>query len=166
MKRLVLPLLIACCCIPSVASPSKVHHILTIISEPEDGLTRKFQIVENTAGVSMQVLKEEKLDIEFAGEKLRSGFVMVANVKGHDAIFLNCGDCDSNWNGTVEMKFLENGITDSYGSFHMILRKTDGSWAAFNRENNQKISKLLVKSNTLLGVLTGVESIMPIQEVR
>ena len=92
---------------------------------------------------------------------MSKGNVLVATVKGHDAIFLSCPDCDSSLNGTIEMRYLQNGITNSYDSFYMKLSKASNSWTLHDLKNSKKISKLQVKSNTLFGVLTGVKEIYP-----
>lgn len=95
---------------------------------------------------------------------LRAGILIRIDGVDDDykALRLSAATVNAATGGTLTLRYLQNGISNHYRNFNMNLRRVDGQWKLFTRQNAlQPIRSLWMRENTFLGELVGIDGIDP-----
>lgn len=133
--------------------------VVKITSEPEDGLVRWFRIHHEKGVIAkLEVVKEGRVDKSFGVKELNDS-VLVATVKGFDAMFLSCPACSNEQGGALTMRYLINGATQSFGSKSLVLKRLGSNWSVYLPGQEAPVAELSVKANRFLGLTVGVDEV-------
>ncbi len=88
----------------------------------------------------------------------------------HRALRLSAPGIDTTHGGTLRLRYLQNGIDNTYRNFNMSIRRVDevqgattvARWKLFTGQNETRpIRSLWMRENTFLGSLIGIDGIDP-----
>ncbi|MBF0359432.1 MAG: hypothetical protein HQK49_00380 [Oligoflexia bacterium] len=137
--------------------------LFNIISEPENNfvhnlildLDENYNIINiiRKSGSNQQVITIEELT--------SNKEIVVAKNGNIDILFISCqGVCTKENGGTIQFKYLYNGIYNSFGKLNLILKKVDATtWMATTTEG-KKINQLRITRHYFLGQVIGINLLL------
>lgn len=144
----------------TVSSFAYEYRLISITSEPENDLVHNLILDLDSNGKIEKIVRRSKVDeTEYSLNDLKEKEVVVAAYNGRNAILLKCeNDCDEERGGLLTLKYLYNGVTQSYHSLRINMQKQEGGdWVA-KTEKDEQIKTLRLKSrkapivHTVIGV--------------
>jgi hypothetical protein len=136
--------------------------LATIISEPENNAEYLFFV--ESAGENNELLSlikqnpdgsEEYID----GERLLSEEIVLSKSDDHDALILKSQEGFSlQEGGVLELKYLYNGITQSYRSIFLRISLRGSTWI-LETEDGTVVERMYLVSRTIFGRLIGIKRI-------
>lgn len=141
------------------ASPLRDQHLVEILSEPENNQLHQLYLHLDEQG-DIQAISRISNDSQqyISADELLLDEVVLAHAEGRDAILINCQDCNMQSGGILNMKYLYNGITNSYQNFSMQIRRQQERWNLYTMDDIQ-IHSLTLKSRLVFGALVGIREI-------
>jgi hypothetical protein len=142
------------------------HLLVEILSEPEDNLIHTFLLGEHQSGNVIDVVRRTGDAVQFIKAKeIKDDFVVVAQAEGRDAVLLKCEECNINSteglrSGVIVLRYLHNGITNSYRNFSMDLRKVENIWNLYKKDTDTIIERLTLKSRKIFGRIIGIDDVV------
>ncbi len=92
------------------------------------------------------------------GSDLQKGEVVVARASDHDALLLSCVGCSMQDGGILKLKYLDNGVFNSYKTVQYRLVHAPLAWELYTMDDIQ-IRNLTVLSRTFAGKVVGIKEI-------
>ncbi len=135
------------------------YQIAEILSEPDNNLIHTLKLGLNAEGDIETIIRtsSESEDI-FDIQDLKDGKQLVlAESSGKDAVILYCTNiCDEFNGGDMTVKYLYNGITDTYRyKFFYLIRTSNDDWELYT-DSDELVVNLTLKPNMFWGILIGI----------
>ena len=128
-------------------------------SEPEDGRIHNLSVISDKDGNLVHFVRESGTSKHVLNiDELLTSEVVMAQAQGRDALLLSCNECNVGEGGPLRLRYLYNGITNSYKSSTVWLRHRHGEWGFFN-EDGEKIVRMNLISRRIFGRLIGIDGI-------
>jgi hypothetical protein len=134
--------------------------LASIISQPEGNAQHFLEIeLDDQGGIQSLIRRSSKDQQIISKEELLTREVVLARAGGKDALLLTCQDCTTTAGGVLILRYLNNGISNSYQRFWAKLgRDAAGAWILSTHKDVQ-IHRLTLVSRKILGRLVGIERI-------
>ncbi len=134
--------------------------LVTLRSDPEGGIEHTLLLGFDAERRVERLVRRTGDDFEtFSFEQTRNGATL-ASARGRDVIRLSCPACDSRLGGRVRIRYLSNGIFNSYDVLELDCRRgADDMLALFPLGGGQPIRRLRMTSRRFLGILIGIGAI-------
>ncbi len=133
--------------------------LVKILSEPEGNRLHSILLEVDGNGNILGFSRQSSTDQQnFFMHDLIKGEVVLATASGRNVLLLSCHGCTATSGGALVMRYLHNGIFDTYHHFSMQLRKTNDQWQLFT-SNSTLIHQLQLVTNTVFGKTVGIEKI-------
>lgn len=133
--------------------------LVSVISEPEDGLVHELVVVDDGHGRVVEVVRRSRVDSTTTTvDELARGPVAMARAHGRDAILLACLACDPLRGGNLEVRYLHNGITGGFRALPLKVERAEGRFRLTTRDDRE-VRQLRLKSRTWFGILIGIAEI-------
>ncbi|OFZ70053.1 MAG: hypothetical protein A3K03_04730 [Bdellovibrionales bacterium RIFOXYD1_FULL_44_7] len=91
-----------------------------------------------------------------------NGGVAVTKIDGRTVVKMRGLNIDPNNGGEIEIYFLRNGATGTWGKMQFELDRNGNTWEVYvnNQDGRRKINSLFFRANRFLGKLIGIEKII------
>jgi hypothetical protein len=144
-------------------SPLLEKILIKIVSEPEDNRIHDLVLLlDQHDDVIHVVRRSDNGQTVFTPADLQSKEVVLARASDRDAVLLSCQGCTSQVGGILSLKYLNNGLTNSYLTFTAELRREGNEWIMYaNDEDGKtlKVQTLRLRSRKVAGMLIGIRKI-------
>lgn len=151
---------LACALAREAAPPALVEQpLVEVWSEPEDDAQHLIRLLVDREGRIHGLVRRMGRDREaFTMAELERGPVVLGRAGGREALDLRCRPCDPERGGTIELRYLHNGLFGSYRALSLRLeRAPDGAFRLADATG--PVPTLRLTSRRWLGVLIGVDRI-------
>ncbi len=133
--------------------------LVEILSEPQDDLIHTVSLNLDENGDIVEVIRtSEEDELVIPSEDLIEGEVVLARSQDRDAVFLSCPGCTADLGGELVVRYISNGIFNTYDELHMNLVRTGNDWTLFSVDGEEVINLRLV-SRTIFGQVIGIREI-------
>ncbi len=137
------------------------YPLLEIKSEPEGDLIHELILGLDDQSDIVQLIRRSSVNEDvFDAQLLIDGEeIVLAQHSGKDALIMSCtSSCTSTGGGGLTIKYLYNGIWNTYRYGYFDLVRTGDDWEVYT-EAYDLIYNLWVRSKLLWGMVIGIESI-------
>jgi hypothetical protein len=137
--------------------------LIKIISEPEDNRIHSlFVYLDHQGDVIRVVRRSDQNQTVFTPADISKGEVVLARASDRDAVLLSCQGCSSQTGGTLNLRYLNNGLTNSYQIFQAQLAREGKEWMMWATDEDgqtHKVVTLRLRSRKVAGTLIGIRKI-------
>ncbi|MBF0298257.1 MAG: hypothetical protein HQK51_06030 [Oligoflexia bacterium] len=139
--------------------PGNSYQLLTIKTDEDNNKLYNINLeIDNDSNIIRGQFEDEIYTIEQLINKLKRGIVLQKS-EGIDVMVLSSHDMSAESGGSMELKYLMNGILRTYDKFKMQLRRDGHQWALYT-EQDKIINTLFIETNKFLGIDIGIKNIL------
>ena len=144
----------------SVGVSAREVNVLEIISEPEGNKKHFLTLALDEEGDILKVSRKSKGSIQnFSVNDLNEGGVVLYRAEGRDVFKLSSNSMDRVMGGDVLLTYLVDGISNRYKDLEIYLKRNRDNWY-LEKNNGQRVKKLILKSKKFFGKVIGIKEII------
>ncbi|WP_141732235.1 pectin acetylesterase-family hydrolase [Oligoflexus tunisiensis] len=133
--------------------------IVDILSEPENNLHHELILYLNEQGDIEKISRvSPESEQSFTLDDLLTQEIVLAQSSGIDAVLISCADCDPDVGGSLNLRYIYNGITKTYQNFSMRIQRSGRIWTLLTQDGTP-IYSLTLKARKVFGATVGIKEI-------